>query len=442
MKQKIYVIFFLLIQLTALSQKLTQYESFAHFDIDRYLQQYSRELDSEGIVIQKKEYHALTISIYGIMNYDAFVETGDSCYYRHAINQFKYFKDSSKLIFSDNNRSAGLPYNFDFKDMKAPWVSGMTQGTAVSFLLRYYMLTSDKYALELSEKLIHLMLKKEEDGGTIGRTKEGGMWIEEYPKSVGLKSVLNGFINGLIGLYEYCIFFPNDQNAKAIHDCCYTEMIENLDKYDSPYSICYSRSNGSITNSYIRYEIEELDHLYALYRDERLRDQMKIWSKFAMNKFDMELQFLKIPKYEFALPLLGDPINGVCKFDNYQLFSLGLVDAILLDTIKSVMNYQLKASSYYCEIELRLPIINLKKIKIETTYQGNKIKSELTYLENKIIIQSSKPMDRIQVIFPKKRMTQSIPLSVKTYDYRTCAIPMFGFYTTNKKYILAKGESI
>ncbi len=439
-KEKIYLIFFLLIQFNSISQKLSTYESFSHFDVDKYLQQYSRELDREGIVIQKKEYHALTISIYGIMNYDAFIETGDSCYYTQTINQFKYFKDPSKLVFMDYGRSAGLPYNFNFKGMIAPWFSGMTQGTAVSFLLRYYKLTSDKFALELCEKLIHLMLKKEADGGTIGRTKEGGMWIEEYPNAIGSKSVLNGFINGLIGLHEYCVFFPNDKNAKAIHDSCYTEMIENLDKYDNPNTTTYSRSVGSISNSYLRYELEEFDHLYSLYKDERLRDQMKIWSRFAVNKFDNELQFLKQPKYQFATVLLNDPIKGICKFDNYSLFSLGLVNAISLDTNGKVMRYQLETASYYCEIEIPNSRIEPGKIKIETKYQGNKIKPNISYSKNRIIIQSSQPMNEIKIILPKKRAYKNILLSVKSYDYRTCELPMFGIYSNNKKYALGKNE--
>src|SRR3989338_7393230 len=68
-------------------QQLLPYESLTHFDVEKYSKQYERAFDASGIITQKKEYHALTIGVYGIMNYDAFKATGDSIYYKRVINQ-------------------------------------------------------------------------------------------------------------------------------------------------------------------------------------------------------------------------------------------------------------------------------------------------------------------------------------------------------------------
>ena len=43
-----------------------------HFDIDNYFKAAQRAFDSEGIITQKGEYHALTISVYGTMCADEF----------------------------------------------------------------------------------------------------------------------------------------------------------------------------------------------------------------------------------------------------------------------------------------------------------------------------------------------------------------------------------
>ena len=423
------------------AQQLKPYESFLHFDVEKYALQYSRDFDENGIIIQKKEYHALTISVYGIMNYDAFIETGDSIYYNRVVNQFKYFQDSTKLVYSDDNLSVGLPYNFDFHGMKAPWFSGMTQGTAVSFLLRYYDLSKDEYALNLSKQLIHLMLKLEADGGTIGRTKEGGMWIEEYPNCKTSKSVLNGFMNGLIGLNEYCSFDPTNVKAKTILDSCYTEMIENISQYDTPNWTTYSRNAGGISNSYLRYELEEFDHLYTLYKDERLRDQMKIWSKFAVNKLDKEIQFLKKPTYQFATQLFGDLKNDTCIFDRYELFSTGLVAMKSTSNKKGVLNYELVDDRYYCEIDLLSDKIDANKLKIVAYQKGKEVDLSIFRSRKLIIIQSSKPFDVLKVILPKKSAVESSSIVLKSYDHKTCVLPQFGFYIIDQKEKLVKNQT-
>ena len=81
------------------SQILDEYGMYAnHFDIEAYTKQYDRDFDSIGIITQKKEYHALTIAVYGIMSADEFIKTGDSIFYRKALNQYKYFTDTSKIF--------------------------------------------------------------------------------------------------------------------------------------------------------------------------------------------------------------------------------------------------------------------------------------------------------------------------------------------------------
>ena len=62
-----------------------------HVDQHLWLKQHERAFDSLGIVTQKKEYHALSIAGFGIQSYENFVISGDSAYFKHAINQYKYF---------------------------------------------------------------------------------------------------------------------------------------------------------------------------------------------------------------------------------------------------------------------------------------------------------------------------------------------------------------
>lgn len=438
MKTLICLYFFSSAHFAGVPRELPEYRSLSHFDVARYPFQYSRGFDKEGIITQNNEYHALTISLYGIMNYDAFRKTGDSVYYLRVLNQFRYFRDSSRIVYSDNNKSAGLPYNFDFPGMKPPWYSGMTQGVAVSFLLRYYDLTSDKYALVLSRKLVHMMLKNEKDGGTIGRTKEGGLWIEEYPNHPGSKSVLNGFVNGFVGLYEYCRAFPDDLRAGAIRDSCYTEMIENLHEYDTSDWTHYNRNSAPITNSYLLYQLQEFDHLYTLYKDPRLRDQMRIWSKFALNKFDTEIQFLKNPRYQFAMKLPGNPATDTCVFDDYTSFSKGLAEEFPASTLSNINQYIFSDDRYYCE--LKSAEISAEQFRITAGYQDKEV--ELTIIDsvNRIIIQSDTPFNTLWVEYPDTKSYEPHSLSLLSYNYRMNALPLFAFCEVERKEILLKNK--
>ena len=312
------VIFSLLLLFTFTSHaQLHRYVSFSnHFNIEKYIEQYERKFDSLGVLTQKKEYHALTISFYGIMAFDAFNETGEEKYYNQVINQFKYFQDTNRVDISDDESEMKLSYHFNFHDLKAPWYSGMTQGAAISFALRYYDMTNDKAGLKVAQQLTKFMIKPLKEGGTLGLTPEGYQIIEEYPNSESNPQVLNGFINGLIGLKEYLIYFPRDTIAQKIHDSCYEGMFVALEHYDSPTWTTYNRKSRTISNQYIRYQLSEFEHLYSIYEDERLKKQMMIWAKMNEGKYDKNLKFYKFPKLQYSIKSFQEIENG----DTLEIF--------------------------------------------------------------------------------------------------------------------------
>ena len=254
--------------------------------IDFHTYESSRTFDKDGIIMYQNKYHPLNIAKYGLKAYYEFLDTGDSIYYQKCINQIKYFNDSSKVNTLYNGKGIGLPYNFKFKDLKAPWYSGMTQGYALSYLLRYYRLTKDETIIPIIKKVAFVLISRQETGGTISTPKKGHTWIEEYPNSKRSKQVLNGFINGLIGLYEYCNFFPDDLNAKQIFSETYECLKTNLEYYDTPNWTYYNRNKTPITYGYLIYQIYEMKHLYELFRDPIFDAQMRIWSVMLTNKLN------------------------------------------------------------------------------------------------------------------------------------------------------------
>lgn len=287
------------------AQELYEYTCLTdHYDMSLtgWLKRNNRVEDSTGVITQNSKYNPLTISVYGILNYYKFKDENDSTFYYNAIDQFKYFLDTTKLVYSDNGKSIGLPYQFKYHDLQAGWISGMTQGFAISYLLRYYDLTKDKRSFDIAEKIAHLMLKKQEEGGSISFIDEKYQWIEEYPNSKSSPQVLNGFINGLIGLHEFLIYFPDHARAKEVHDSSYDALLSNLEKYDTPDWTNYNRKGAKVSNHYMRYEISELEQLYFMYQEPEFLRQIMIWSYMSIGKTDTKYPMYKYPKYANAVP--------------------------------------------------------------------------------------------------------------------------------------------
>jgi len=413
--------------------QLPKYVSFSnHFNIEKYIKQYERKFDTLGVLTQKKEYHALTISVYGIMAFDAFNKTGDEKYYNQVINQFKYFQDTSRVDISDDDSEMKLPYHFNFHDLKAPWYSGMTQGTAVSFALRYYNLTKDKAGLKVAQQLTKFMIKPLKEGGTIGVTPEGYQVIEEYPNSTSNPAVLNGFINGLIGLKEYLIYFPKDTIAQKVHESCYEGMFAALEYYDTPTWTSYNRKPKTITNQYIRYELAEFEHLYSIYQDERLKKQMMIWAKMASEKYDKVLTFYKYPKLQYSIASSQELINGDTahvfrdyRFDKKEIkkefANINRSDTIQLHKKCLV---QIEDSDRITNIRAVTNSTSPNKIKVEGL---NEKKYTLTLKDNVLIINIiDTVLNEIRIV---SRNSHRKPLTLTNVHNMNCSlyeIPFFG----------------
>jgi heparosan-N-sulfate-glucuronate 5-epimerase len=353
------------------TQKINEYSTFSkHVNIETYLGYNNRTFDPNGIILEKGVYHPLTISFYGIMACESYKKNKDSLSFKRLNSQFQYFLDTSKVHIRNNNTEMGLPYKFAFHDLKAPWYSGMTQGAAISFMLRYYDITKDIRAKNIAKQLCIFMLKETNKGGTIGSTPEKFLTIEEYPKSKSNSHVFNGFIIGLIGLYEYLQFFPEDTEAKKIHDKCYEGLFASLEHLDTPSWTNYNRNNKAISNFYIRFQLNEFEHLYEIYKDQRFLDQMMIWGMMAYNKFDTQIKFHKYPNFQYSIATKDSLMNAV----NVKVPSLKINEGLLVpnnlekDTvfISKKENAEIKSTTGFNYIEFKTgKPVKLSKIQID-----------------------------------------------------------------------------
>ena len=116
------------------------------------------------------------------------------------------------------------------KELKAPWVSGLSQGLGMSVLVRAYQDTQDIRYLNAAEAALKPFQVPIKEGGVRSKT-DFGFFYEEYPFREHPTQVLNGFIYSLFGLYDLYMINGN-LTAKALFDDGVQTLIQILPEYN------------------------------------------------------------------------------------------------------------------------------------------------------------------------------------------------------------------
>lgn len=148
-------------------------------------------------------------------------------------------------------------------DLEGSYSSGIVQGKAASFFLRYYALSKDDKYLGLAKKCLVAALQPIGENGALRTLENDMLWVEEYP-SPKPSMVLNGFLFYIIGLLEY-LSFEDDEELKAQLDICMQSVIAWLPNYKVIGGLLYSMYRWNLCNVHytavMKYQFE---HLYQL----------------------------------------------------------------------------------------------------------------------------------------------------------------------------------
>jgi hypothetical protein len=111
---------------------------------------------------------------------------------------------AAEWLVSKQRADGGFSYEFDTDGggvpMRAPWISAMAQGEAISVLVRAYSTTNDVRYLVGARLALQPFTKTYAQGG-VRAEWDGFTWFEEYPGE-SPKHVLNGFQVALLGLHD------------------------------------------------------------------------------------------------------------------------------------------------------------------------------------------------------------------------------------------------
>lgn len=162
------------------------------------------KLDRNGIITSaggKKDYYSpILISQYGISNFNAFERTRDEKYRKTFLNQANWLVNHQKSV----SKKMGIwefPVSEEHYGAKAPWISSMAQGEAISVLTRAYQTTGDEKYIQSAKKALNAFTHDIKDGG-VSSSQYGLLFFEEVAVTPS-PHILNGFIFSLWGPYDY-----------------------------------------------------------------------------------------------------------------------------------------------------------------------------------------------------------------------------------------------
>lgn len=179
---------------------------------------YYKPIDGNGVPYKiyesvGKQYNPTRVAAYALSNYNEFLSIGSTECREIFLKCANWF-----LGFGD----ARYEYQFDWNDLKAPWISCMAQGEAASVLVRAYRTTNNIAYLDHAEKSLRPFFFSIPEGGVQSKLDDGSLFLEEYP-SRKPTHVMNGFLYAMIGLAEFC-----DARESNKHISLYMKLIETL----------------------------------------------------------------------------------------------------------------------------------------------------------------------------------------------------------------------
>jgi hypothetical protein len=132
--------------------------------------------------------------------------------------------------------------------------SAMTQGQALSILVRAHRTTLDSRYLDAADRALNLLLRS--GAGGVAVVTDDGLVLEEIRNDEGA-TVLNGWLFGLFGLYDYTLTVRSDSATTALCETV-SALVARLPLYQGSYWSFYDTRRNLASPFYHRLHIAQL----------------------------------------------------------------------------------------------------------------------------------------------------------------------------------------
>lgn len=254
------------------------------------------QLDSKGIPKIKYDndyyYNPVTVCQYALTIHGR---------YKLRPRELHQFVDAANHLISMQDVTGAFRYPFTFnyyrKEFQPGWVSGMSQGHALSVYARAYYVTGDKRYLQAGNAAFKFLLTSVSQGGTMTTMKDlhpsldKYIIFEEYPVEPS-SYTLNGFLFTLLGIYDWWKLVPDKNPASSslagtYFNSCIQTVKHILQYFDLGGYTAYDLRHiiyGLEPKSARTYHAVHIYLLYALYSitgDRTLRDYYRLWKSYV-----------------------------------------------------------------------------------------------------------------------------------------------------------------
>lgn len=189
------------------------------------------------------QYNPIAIAQYGLARFNQWVVD------RRSVSDERAWRSAAAwLVAGLRPNTAGVEvwmHDFDWpyrEPLKAPWFSGLAQGSGVSMLVRAALATSEERFANATHTAFESLRRHVSEGGVLVTDDQNDLWIEEYlvaPPS----HVLNGFMWALWGVYDYARWSGSTQAADIFERCIRT-LERRLHEFDTGWWSLYEARCG------------------------------------------------------------------------------------------------------------------------------------------------------------------------------------------------------
>jgi hypothetical protein len=188
-----------------------------------------------------KRYNPSWVGEYALGCYQRYLEEKEEIWLNRFLCQLDWFVANKQE--RGQGRFVVWPYLFDWREeLSAPWISCLSQSLAISVLVRGYLVTGKDDCLDIAGKALGAFQVGLEEGGVARRDSAGNLFFEEAP-TAHPDTILNGFIFGLWGVYEYWQVSGNPQ-AEELFQSGSDSLARTLAGYDLGIWSRYSLRRG------------------------------------------------------------------------------------------------------------------------------------------------------------------------------------------------------
>ena len=247
--------------------------------------EYAGEFDEGKIPLVEIDGHLsylpVTIAQYALGNYDEYIRTQNSLHLKRFLISADWLL---KNLVEYRSGQWGWVNDHDkgMYALKKPWLSALSQGQALSVLVRAYLQTNNELYREAGQKALGVFNCPVAEGGVLAKW-QGLDYFEEYPSQTP-SFVLNGFIFALWGLWEFYLI-SNSAEAKRCYEAGLKTLECSLKEYQVPYLNwskydLYPFKVADIASVfYHKLHIQQLRAMALLTGIEMFNQQAEIWEK-------------------------------------------------------------------------------------------------------------------------------------------------------------------